>query len=128
MAGPEPKLHEITRKAADFQTAEERVAYLDDACQGDAQLRAQVEELLQTQRGAGGLFQQHSGTDLPPPTGAETLEVSGEVPTQDLPLAERPETLIGPYKLLQQLGVAPAGLVQEGRLFLGGLALQGLAE
>jgi len=47
MAGPEPKLRELFSKAAECQTTEEQAAFLNQACQGNAELRAQLEELLQ---------------------------------------------------------------------------------
>ncbi|MCI0376390.1 MAG: serine/threonine protein kinase, partial [Gemmataceae bacterium] len=97
MAIPEPKLREFFSKAAECQTAQEQAAYLGQVCQGDVELRARLDELLQAHREAGSFLQEPSalraGTiDLPAP-------------------AERPGAIIGPYKLLQQIGEGGMGIV-----------------
>src|SRR5437667_6170800 len=97
MAGSEPKLRECFSKALQCQTAEEQAAYLEQVCQGDAELRARLEELLQAHREAGSFLQEPSA-----------------VPTQtvDEPrVSERPGMVIGPYKLLQQIGEGGMGTV-----------------
>src|SRR5262245_42968191 len=97
MAIPEPKLRELFSKAAECQTTEEQAAYLEQVCQGDAELRARLDELLQAQREAGSFLQEPSALR------------SGTI---DLPaLVERPGTVIGPYKLLQQIGEGGMGVV-----------------
>src|SRR5215468_1795684 len=97
MAGLKPKLRELFSKALESQTAEEQAAFLDQACQGDAELRAQVEELLQAHREAGSFLQEptvcHGGTVDGPPVQA------------------RPCTVIGPYKLLERIGEGGMGTV-----------------
>jgi WD40 repeat protein/serine/threonine protein kinase len=97
MAAPEPKLRELFSKAAECQSAEEQAAFLDQACRGDAELRAQLEELLQAQREAGSFLQEPSASP------AATVD--------EVRAAERPGTVIGPYKLLQQLGEGGMGAV-----------------
>src|SRR6516164_9653763 len=97
MAGPEPKLRELFSQAAEFQTAEEQAAFLDQACRGDTELRAQLEELLRAHREAGSFLQEPSA--LP----AATVD---EVRT-----GERPGTIIGPYKLLEPIGEGGMGTV-----------------
>src|SRR6516165_9025773 len=97
MAGPEPKLRELFSQAAEFQTAEEQAAYLDQACRGDAPLRAQLEELLRAQREAGSFLQEPSA--LPSAT------------VDEVRAAESPGAVIGPYKLLQQIGEGGMGTV-----------------
>jgi WD40 repeat protein/serine/threonine protein kinase len=79
---------------------EERVAYLDKACAGDADLRKRVEGLLQAHEQVGDFLET-------PPTGlepAKTVRVS-------VPLAEKPGDKIGHYKLLQQIGEGGCGVV-----------------
>src|SRR5262249_40317105 len=71
-------------------------AYLDAVCAGDQALRQRVEVLLQAHAGADSLFD-HSA---PSP-----------VATVDEPLSERPGGVIGPYKLLEQIGEGGMGLV-----------------
>src|SRR5690348_2795870 len=73
----------------------ERTAYLDEACRGDLELRRCVERMLDAQPKIGNFLQ--------PPT----VELSAETP----PLTEKPGTVIGPYKLLQQLGEGGFGVV-----------------
>src|SRR4051794_31032593 len=76
---------------------EERAAYLDQACAGDAELRRHVERLLSAQPKVGNFLQAAA-----PGRSDTALEV---------PLAERPGTVIGPYKLLQQIGEGGMGVV-----------------
>jgi serine/threonine protein kinase/tetratricopeptide (TPR) repeat protein len=73
--------------------AEQRSAYLDQACGGDQRLRADLESLLAADARDGGF--------LDGPAAA----------TMDCPIAERPGTTIGPYKLLQQIGEGGMGVV-----------------
>src|SRR5439155_2294506 len=87
----------IFGKAIELRSPAERNAYLDEACGGDAQLRAVVESLLHVQKDAGSFFE-----ELRPAPSA----------TADPPvLAERPGAVIGPYKLLQQIGEGGMGTV-----------------
>src|ERR1043165_6129349 len=66
-------------------------AFLDEACGDDAPLRARVEQLLRA-RSAMGSFHE------------------GEF-TIDQPMREGPGTMIGRYKLLQQIGEGGMGTV-----------------
>jgi serine/threonine protein kinase len=97
MAGPEPKLRELFSKALECQTAEEQAAFLDRACQGDAELRAQLEELLQAQREAGSFLQEPAASPV------ATID--------EARASERPGTVIGPYKLIEQIGEGGMGRV-----------------
>jgi WD40 repeat protein/serine/threonine protein kinase len=72
-----------------------RAAFLDGAC-GDAALREQVDALLREH--------EQLGSFLEPPTPALAA-------TLDEPLSERPGTVIGPYKLLEQIGEGGFGVV-----------------
>src|SRR5437879_691297 len=71
-------------------------AYLNEACADDAALRDRVQNLLVAHRDAGSFLQ---------PAGA------GLMATIDEPFSERPGTVIGPYKLLQQIGEGGMGTV-----------------
>jgi WD40 repeat protein/serine/threonine protein kinase len=73
-----------------------RSAYLDQACAGDPTLRAQVEQLLKAH--------QQSGSFMERPAAALGATV-------DDPIRERPGTVIGPYKLMEQIGEGGMGLV-----------------
>jgi serine/threonine protein kinase/tetratricopeptide (TPR) repeat protein len=105
MADPEPKIREFFSEAVQFQTAEEQAAYLEQACLGDAELRAQLEELLQAHREAGSFLQE--------PSAARACgELSRAAATVDAPpVLEQPGAVIGPYKLLQQIGEGGMGTV-----------------
>src|SRR4051794_19262921 len=87
---------EIFHQARTRRDPEQRAAYLEQACGGDAALRASVEALLQADVGATGFM------DRPPPDPDATA---------DVPLGERPGTVIGPYKLLQEIGAGGMGSV-----------------
>jgi serine/threonine protein kinase/tetratricopeptide (TPR) repeat protein len=83
--------------ALDKPAGPERAAYLDAACGTNADLRAQVERLLAVHPQAGNFLNKP----------APALAATGE----EVPIAERPGTVIGPYKLLQQIGEGGMGTV-----------------
>ena len=74
----------------------ERVAYLNEACGSDVDLREQVQILLNEHAQLGSFLESPAG-----PLAA----------TLDQPVAVRPGTMIGPYKLLQQIGEGGMGTV-----------------
>ena len=74
-------------------TAEERDAYLSAACGGDAALRRQVEVLLRAHEQVGDFLQ-------------PTIVVG-----EDKLIGEGPGTVIGRYKLLQEIGEGGFGVV-----------------
>jgi serine/threonine protein kinase len=93
----EPKsIDRIFWDAAQLRSLEERDAYLEQACGGDAPLRRRVEQFLQARSKAENFL------ESPPPVLAATV---------DEPLTERPGTVIGPYKLLEQIGEGGFGVV-----------------
>jgi serine/threonine protein kinase/Flp pilus assembly protein TadD len=81
----------------EIEDPSERSAYLDRACAGDPALRAQVEQLLKAHR-EPGRFMEHPAPAL--------LASAGEPPAP-----ERPGTVIGPYRLMEQIGEGGMGLV-----------------
>jgi serine/threonine protein kinase/WD40 repeat protein len=83
--------------ALEKQTPVERNAYLDEACTGDAELRRCVERMLDAQPKIGDFLQRAA------PAPSATID--------EPPLAERPGAVIGPYKLLQELGEGGFGVV-----------------
>src|SRR5580693_468460 len=79
----------------------ERAAYLDGACAGDAALRQRVEELLRASEEAGE-FLQNPAANAPGP--ARTIRVT-------LPPVEKLGDRVGRYKILQQIGEGGCGVV-----------------
>jgi serine/threonine protein kinase len=92
-----PDLETVFSAALAKQSPEERAAYLDQACAGDEDLRRSVERLLNAYPVVGSF--------LEPP--AADVGVTTDSP----PISERPGTVIGPYKLLQQIGEGGMGVV-----------------
>ncbi|HET6881813.1 MAG TPA: serine/threonine-protein kinase, partial [Pirellulales bacterium] len=93
-----PKANDIFLHAIELGSAAERRQYLDAACTGDEPLRAEVEALL-----AAG---DQAGSFLESPAVAPAL-----LATVEQPIAERPGTTIGAYKLLEQIGEGGFGVV-----------------
>jgi serine/threonine protein kinase len=75
----------------------ERPAYLAAACAGNAELRAQVDVLVRAHEQAGSVLERSLFRTIP------TIEHS--------PPAEEPGTVIGPYKLIEQIGEGGMGTV-----------------
>jgi hypothetical protein len=69
--------------------------YLDATCGGKAEVRSRVEALLRAHRDVGNFL-----------GGAPASS-----PTMDEPMTETPGTVIGPYKLLEQIGEGGFGVV-----------------
>jgi serine/threonine protein kinase/Flp pilus assembly protein TadD len=93
----EPSLPEesLFAQALEIETPAERAAFLDRACANNPALRAEVEALLRAHERSGDLL------DL----------ADKPQPTTDLPAREHPGTVIGPYKLLEQIGEGGMGTV-----------------
>jgi serine/threonine protein kinase/predicted Zn-dependent protease len=85
----------IFLQALEITSLPARAAFLDRACGENRDLRAEVEALLLANVKSGDLL------DLP-----EKLRV-----TIDDPITERPGTVIGPYRLMEQIGEGGMGLV-----------------
>jgi serine/threonine protein kinase len=93
-----PKLDEaaIFNRARQIETPEARQTYLQQACGGDAALQARVEALLRVHE------QERSFLNVP------ADEVTGSLGSA---VSEAPGALLGPYKLLQQIGEGGMGTV-----------------
>ena len=91
-----PTNDEIFNAAAEIADADERAAYLHEACGNDLALRAEIEELLDHDQSEDSFLDR---------------SVPGLGAIVDQPIAEHPGTVIGPYKLLQQIGEGGMGVV-----------------
>jgi eukaryotic-like serine/threonine-protein kinase len=83
--------------ALDKASEPDRAAFLDQACGKDAELRQHVERLLAAHPRAASFL------------AAPAAEVVAAV--EKAPIRERPGTVLGPYKLMEQIGEGGMGLV-----------------
>jgi serine/threonine protein kinase/tetratricopeptide (TPR) repeat protein len=95
MSTPSP-LENIFFAALEKGSPEERVAFLDEACANDSDLRDRVERMLAAQVDAGSFLE---------------IPVQEMNPTIGLPVTEKAGDAIGAYKLLQQIGEGGMGVV-----------------
>ena len=91
---------EIFEKALDLTSPEARRGYVKGACDGDADLLARVETLLRAHEATGGFLPDHPGAAAGPTVSMAHSDMS-----------EKPGTMIGRYKLLQQIGEGGCGVV-----------------
>jgi hypothetical protein len=84
---------------------EDSAAYLDGVCGGDAALRQRLEALLRQHDQAGAFL--------------ERPAVPGLVTAHEAPVRDGLGTVVGPYKLLQQIGDGGFGGDGGGRPFRG---------
>jgi WD40 repeat protein/serine/threonine protein kinase/tetratricopeptide (TPR) repeat protein len=103
-----PSVVEDLFLAALDKPPDERAAYLDEACQGDVELRRRVERLLQAHPRAEGFLEKPAADP-----GATVDSVVGVPATAQHPTAsaESAGARIGPYKLLQLIGEGGMGSV-----------------
>src|SRR3954470_2494980 len=97
MSKANPKTESLFAAALGLEAPEERANYLDQACGTDQQLRAQVEELLAAYPKVERFL------ESPARAPVATVDESAR--------SARPGTVIGPYKLLQQIGEGGMGTV-----------------
>jgi serine/threonine protein kinase/tetratricopeptide (TPR) repeat protein len=101
------KVRELFLHAVGKLPPEEWAGYVGEACGGDAELEQQVGHLLQVHREAGSFLDRPAAAV----GGTGTYPVGPGTEAAVAPLRERPGTVIGPYKLLQQIGEGGMGTV-----------------
>jgi WD40 repeat protein/serine/threonine protein kinase len=96
MAQSQTKEEAIFYAALEIDATDQRSAYVDAACVNQPGLRQRVEALLRRHADEQGPLERPD---------------FNMVATADVPLTERPGAVIGPYKLLQQIGEGGMGVV-----------------
>ena len=91
------KAGEIFQNAIEIEDPEERKRYLDNACQANQKLRAEVEALLKAHEKAGDYL--------------EAPAIDANVTIDGQAQIEGPGTKIGRYELLSLIGEGGMGLV-----------------
>ena len=83
-------------EAIEIDSPEEREAYVKDACEGNPGLFDRLKALVKSHERESSFLQ-------PPPDTVAPIDLT--------PVSEGPGTIIGPYKLLQQIGEGGFGVV-----------------
>jgi WD40 repeat protein/serine/threonine protein kinase len=96
MDDPCKQAKSIFLAALEEHAPEEWPAFVEQACVGDVILRAEVEKLLRAQAAIGSFHEAPRSAMLAP---------------SEAPIREQPGTVIGPYKLLEQIGEGGFGIV-----------------
>jgi serine/threonine protein kinase len=91
-----PSLEEILAEAVEMTSPEDRRAFVHRACGDNTELKLKVEQLIDNHFRAGSFLD------------CADLAVAATIAPA---VAERPGALIGPYKLLEQIGEGGMGLV-----------------
>src|SRR5262249_43139486 len=98
MQDASPEMLSIFACAIERPSPEERAAFLDAACGADVELRRRIEALLRAHDEAGGFLRDQPAARDP-------------AATVDRPDSEGPGSVVGPYKLLEQIGEGGFGVV-----------------
>jgi hypothetical protein len=93
-----PNEETILEQALSFASPEARQAFLKGACGGDEALRARVQSLIEAHEAAGGFLADKVTEGVP------TVPIGPQ-------LDERPGTMIGRYKLLEEFGEDGCGVM-----------------
>lgn len=91
--GMKPEIETLFLEALEKDTVEDRAAYLNEKCGSDVELRKQVETLLAANAQLDGFMDD-----------THSRQLHGT-------LHEQPGAVIGPYRLLKQIGEGGMGIV-----------------
>ena len=89
---------DIFSAAIELKAPEDQEKYLDKACGDNQVLRQRIKSLLRSSHESGSFIESPAHDFVPAATAFQ-------------PIAEQPGTVIGPYKLLQQIGEGGMGVV-----------------
>src|SRR5438067_10869969 len=96
MSGNVSSVETVFNQAIEVESEAERAAFLDQACGNEPRLRGEVEQLVRDYFRAGEFL--------------EKPALDGLVAIAE-PTGEGPGTIVGPYKLLEQIGEGGFGVV-----------------
>src|SRR5262245_8098338 len=103
------QIQTILAAAVEIADTAARRAYVEQACAGDAELKRRVDQMVEDYFRAGS-FLESPAANLPVGSGGEASQANAG-PTLDQPIVDRPGTVIGAYKLLEQIGEGGFGVV-----------------
>jgi tetratricopeptide (TPR) repeat protein len=107
-------IESILATAVEMPSEAERRQFVHDACAGDIELQARLEQLIANHFRAGSFL------EWPPAIAANQRDANQRDANQcdagtrdivDVPIREAPGTVIGPYKLVEQIGEGSFGVV-----------------